>query len=561
SDCDSSSVHSGNSCAFYDIAQGSNAVPCVVGSIAVGTALCSVSNPSDTLGLLPGWNSKVGYDLAAGLGSVNAYNLVNSWNTATAAMIPTQSTLTLNGSAFIYGSPITGSIAVSVTGDGSGIPSGDASIINASGSTGFGLGPYSLKDGSAAVSGNGLAAGSYQAIGHYDGDGTFLASNSNAVSVSITKATTTSSLTASRTTLVAGESVTFAATIGTTSDASSPTGTVQFTNSTTGTALGSAALQSATEASGHATARASLTLASNLLNQGSNSVQATYTGDTNYDAPAASTTTVSYTPPFSLSVNPSTISIPAGSSTTATVSLTADLGPLPAAVLLSCQQPLPAGFSCAFSPSVIAAGSSTTTATLTLTSGNPSPASQRKTVHAFLASRPSGLPPIGPLAVLASLILFMFPVTRRCSSFARRSMQLLAVAILVIGCGGSGPVSTVTTLVVTPTSAIQGAPVVFKASVMPSSGSGNPTGTVTFADANSVLGTATVSNGAASFSTSSLPLGNHSVIAAYGGDSHFTASSSSSPVSVDVEYQTTITLVASDTQGNSTKIPLLITLQ
>src|ERR1700728_4506917 len=119
-------------------------------------------------------------------------------------------------------------------------------------------------------------------------------------------------------------------------------------------------------------------------------------------------------------------------------------------------------------------------------------------------------------------------------------MQLLAVAILVIGCGGSGPISTVTTLAVTPTSAVQGAPVVFKASVMPSSGSGNPTGTVTFADANSVLGTATVSNGAASFSTSSLPLGNHSVIAAYGGDSHFTASSSSSPVSVDVEYQTTI---------------------
>ena len=560
SDCNSSSVQSGNSCAFYDITQGGNAVPCIVGSIALGTTLCSVSNPSDVLGLLPGWNAKVGYDLATGLGSVNAYNLVNSWNTAIAAMIPTQSTLTLNGSTFTYGSPITGSIAVTVAGGGTGTPSGDASIINASG-TGFGLGPFSLNDGSAAVSGSGLAVGSYQVIGHYDGDGTFLASNSNAVSVSVTKATTTSSLTASRTTLVAGESVTFSATIGTTSDASSPSGTVQFTDSTTGAALGSALLQSATDTSGHAIARASLTIASNLFDQGSNTVQAIYTGDANYNAPTASTTTVSYTPPFSLSVNPSTISMAAGSSTTATVSLTANVGPLPAAVLLSCQQPLPVGFSCGFSPSIVAAGSSAATSILTLNSSNPSAAGQRKTVHAFLAPPPSRLFPIGPLAALVSLILLIFPLTRHCPFLARRSMQFLGVTILVIGCGGSGPVSTVTTLTVTPTSATQGVPIVFKASVMPSSGSGNPTGTVTFADANSVLGTSPVTNGAASLSTNSLPFGNHSVIAAYSGNSHFMPSSSSSPVSVDVEYQTAITLVASDSQGNSTHIPLSITLQ
>src|SRR5207237_229303 len=51
-------------------------------------------------------------------------------------------------------------------------------------------------------------------------------------------------------------------------------------------------------------------------------------------------------------------------------------------------------------------------------------------------------------------------------------------------------------------------------------GAGTPTGTVTFNDGAATLGTATVNaSGQASFTTSGLAVGSHSVTAAYGGDS------------------------------------------
>lgn len=58
--------------------------------------------------------------------------------------------------------------------------------------------------------------------------------------------------------------------------------------------------------------------------------------------------------------------------------------------------------------------------------------------------------------------------------------------------------------------------------------SGTPTGTVTFLDGATTLGTATLdSTGAGSFTTSSLAVGNHSITASYSGDSNFNASTSS----------------------------------
>src|SRR5262249_28916578 len=58
---------------------------------------------------------------------------------------------------------------------------------------------------------------------------------------------------------------------------------------------------------------------------------------------------------------------------------------------------------------------------------------------------------------------------------------------------------------------------------------GTPTGTVTFLDAASTIGTATLdSTGAASFTTSGLAVGNHAIAASYSGDSNFNPSSSSS---------------------------------
>jgi len=59
------------------------------------------------------------------------------------------------------------------------------------------------------------------------------------------------------------------------------------------------------------------------------------------------------------------------------------------------------------------------------------------------------------------------------------------------------------------------------------SGAGTPTGTVTFLDGTTALGTGTLTGGAATISISSLTVGMHSITAAYGGDVNFRATTSS----------------------------------
>jgi hypothetical protein len=60
-----------------------------------------------------------------------------------------------------------------------------------------------------------------------------------------------------------------------------------------------------------------------------------------------------------------------------------------------------------------------------------------------------------------------------------------------------------------------------------SNNTGQPTGTVTFLDGSTIIGSSSVnSSGTATFSTSTLIIGNHSITASYGGDSNFNASTS-----------------------------------
>lgn len=56
--------------------------------------------------------------------------------------------------------------------------------------------------------------------------------------------------------------------------------------------------------------------------------------------------------------------------------------------------------------------------------------------------------------------------------------------------------------------------------------SGTPTGIVQFNDGNTLLGSGTLSNGTATFNTTSLAIGNHSITAVYGGDATFSGSRS-----------------------------------
>ena len=92
-----------------------------------------------------------------------------------------------------------------------------------------------------------------------------------------------------------------------------------------------------------------------------------------------------------------------------------------------------------------------------------------------------------------------------------------------------------------------GASVTFTATVAQNPGSGVPTGTVTFMDGATVLGTGTLSGaGVATFSTASLALGPHTVAAVYSGDANNAASTSAAvTVTVTVVQVLTATLTPS----------------
>ncbi len=92
---------------------------------------------------------------------------------------------------------------------------------------------------------------------------------------------------------------------------------------------------------------------------------------------------------------------------------------------------------------------------------------------------------------------------------------------------------TTTTLSASPNPSVLGQSVTFTVTVAPvSPGSGTPTGSVSFFDGATLLGTGTLSSGSASFSTSSLSVASHSITAVYAGDSSFTGSTSSATTQV-----------------------------
>jgi hypothetical protein len=97
--------------------------------------------------------------------------------------------------------------------------------------------------------------------------------------------------------------------------------------------------------------------------------------------------------------------------------------------------------------------------------------------------------------------------------------------------------STTTTLTAAPNPAIAGQKVTLSATVAETNGSGVPTGTVTFLSGATSLGTGTLSSGRATYSTSSLDVGSHSITASYGGDAS-NLSSTSTAVSVTIALAT-----------------------
>jgi hypothetical protein len=110
------------------------------------------------------------------------------------------------------------------------------------------------------------------------------------------------------------------------------------------------------------------------------------------------------------------------------------------------------------------------------------------------------------------------------------------------------PATPVVTLTTSPNPAFLANPVTFTATI--AAFSTMPTGTVAFYDGSTQIGTGTVTAGVATFTTSALTIGPHSITAAYSGDSSYNPATSSALAQTLQDF--TLTLVGGATTGSAT---------
>ena len=166
--------------AFHDVTTGTIAMPCLRGS-----PNCTTTNSSDQYGVMTGYNAGIGYDLATGLGSVNAQNLVNKWNSV--ATVPSATTLnSLTPTTITHGQAVNFSVTVKPQ-SGSGTPTGTISLLGGPSNSSQGIAGFNLSSGTVSGSTDLLPGGTYSVTAHYPGDGTYEPSDSSAVSVTVSK--------------------------------------------------------------------------------------------------------------------------------------------------------------------------------------------------------------------------------------------------------------------------------------------------------------------------------------------------------------------------------------
>jgi hypothetical protein len=278
---------------FHDVTTGNNSVACSSGSADCG------SN-----GFLTGYNAGTNYDLASGLGSVDAAAMVTNWTSV--SLGSTSTSLKINGSATAYtgvhGAALTFSANVTSS---SGTPTGFVAIMDdadmtaggaASGPQNNGQTAIPLTSGSGSATYNGLPGGSYQISAQYGGDTTFAASTATPISVSISAEPSTTSLSVNAYAPLTGKTISGssfpygsyvfadAAITGTAEGSKTQglaTGTVTFLNGST--PLGASAVSSGNQASWPPQNSSFTPVAA-----GSYSLTANYSGDASY-SPSAGT--------------------------------------------------------------------------------------------------------------------------------------------------------------------------------------------------------------------------------------------------------------------------------
>lgn len=152
-------------CNFNDITLGNNSVPGLVGYGSSNTE----------------WAAGPGYDMATGLGSVNAANLVANWTADSLSASKTQ--LTSNTTVLSHGQRLTLAIDVAPAKGSGPVPTGDVALITDK----YGaIGSVAL-DGTGHFYGpvNDPPGGTYNLTARYGGDGNFSPSSSAPISLTV----------------------------------------------------------------------------------------------------------------------------------------------------------------------------------------------------------------------------------------------------------------------------------------------------------------------------------------------------------------------------------------
>ncbi len=407
--------------AFHDITTGNNQVPCTAMSPDCPTG----SNP------VIGYAAGTGYDQATGIGTVDANNLA----TAFAALVQTAGTKTAvtvaPGNSVAIGEPVTFTATVTPNTAGATGPTGTVTFtVN-----GVAQAPVTLSGASPYTATyaptNGFpSAGTYVVAATYSGDSNYTASTSSSATVTVvasgTEATTTA-VVASPTSFAIGASLTLTATV-TGKTAGTLTGPVTFT--TAGVTIGT--VKQVTLASGNtATATLTVTTAASLgFVAGTDTIAATYGGDS-FNATSSGTTPVTVTNPgITVAATNMTISSPSpGHTGTSTITLTST-GGYSGTVQLVGSVPSNVDVDGTFANSSVplaAGGTATTTLTITTVAagGNfrKGPAGNVRKTSAQIA--------VAGGTVAGCLLLLLIPGIRR----KRWPVALVMLVFLSVGAG------------------------------------------------------------------------------------------------------------------------------
>ncbi|MGC8641029.1 MAG: beta strand repeat-containing protein [Isosphaeraceae bacterium] len=492
------------------------------------------------------------------------------------------STTTLSSSTnpSIYGQSVTFTATVSAA-TGTGTPTGTVTFKD--GTTTLGTGTLD-STGTATFSTSTttpLSLGTHSITAVYGGDSTFATSTSTALSQTVNQASTTTSLTSSANPGAVGQTVTFTATVAAVSQGGgTPTGTVTFKDGTT------------TLGTGTLTSTGTATFSTSTLSLGSHSITAVYAGDTNFSGSTSSVLTQSIvtsssataltsnpnpsiygqsvtftatvtpvspatgTPTGSVNFLEGTTSIGTGTlngSGVATLTVNT-LGVSGSPHSITAVYSGDANFGMSTSPAVSQAVNQSTTTTALSSSSGTSTYGQSVTFTATVAALSGSGTPTGIVTFMdGTTTLGTGTLSAGVATFTTSSLTVSGSPHSITAVYGGDTdfatststalsqtvtqANTTTGLTSSQTPIASGQPLTLTATdaVTPvSPGAGTPTGTVTFMDGTTTLGTGTLSAGVATFVTSSLSVGTHSLTAVYGGDTNFIGSTSS-PLSQEVD--------------------------